>query len=315
MNGITKYSVLLIVFAWAAIGLFIYLANAQSLTPNNSFDPIDVRDGAGLYKKQLANGNAAYLQLIDLRKTQIDQLIGETEEIGEGQGLYYRGANQYRNPFFKRKLFSEVADSYVKTYTERVFSIINCAFFEQYQPATQLSFPVKINGQVIAGGNSPYGPIEQPKDPRYKNIRLKALVWDDRRAYVTDYDPQTGKPLSETEVKNAIVTYKYSDHPAKILANDRTNRYHVMATLDRDGNGGDELLAIITVNKATLEESANLLRELGAPGDIIAIDGGTSVYLFNSKVGNIMLPQSGNGGTRELPHYLGFRTRLIQKED
>ncbi|MEH2402023.1 MAG: hypothetical protein V7K19_01940 [Nostoc sp.] len=54
--------------------------------------------------------------------------------------------------------------------------MINCSLFEQYQSSSQLSFPIKLNGVVISGGTSPYGPIKQPKEKYYTNIHLKALV-------------------------------------------------------------------------------------------------------------------------------------------
>jgi hypothetical protein len=44
----------------------------------------------------------------------------------------------------------------------------------------------------------------------------------------------------------------------------------------------------------------------------VTIDGGLSTYLFNPKIGEIMLPQSNNIAIRELPHYLGFRNRKSQ---
>jgi hypothetical protein len=69
----------------------------------------------------------------------------------------------------------------------------------------------------------------------------------------------------------------------------------------------------MTVNKATLDEAADLLRQLGVKGDIITIDGGSSTYLFNSRKGNIIVPQPATQGDnptfRKLPHYLGFRSR------
>jgi hypothetical protein len=69
----------------------------------------------------------------------------------------------------------------------------------------------------------------------------------------------------------------------------------------------------MTVNRTTLDEAADLLRQLGVKGDIITIDGGSSTYLFNSGKGNIILPQPANQEDnptfRKLPHYLGFRTR------
>ncbi len=52
---------------------------------------------------------------------------------------------------------------------------------------------------------------------------------------------------------------------------------------------------------------------MGVKGDIITIDGGSSTYLFNSQVGNIILPRPSYplAGLifRKLPHYLAFRKR------
>ena len=286
---------------------------AQTFTPSSSYQPVEVIDGAGLYKKQRTDGNEAYLQVIDLHKLQIDQLVGEVDNMDLGQGKYYQGEGEHYSPFFKMKLFDEVTDEYKELYSDTVFSLINCSFFEQYKSSSQLSFPIKFNGEVITGGHSPYGPVSQPADKFYSNIRLKALVWDDSGAYITDYDPATGAPLNESRVKNAIVSYQYSDHPAKVLGKNQANRFHVIGTLDFDGIKGDELLLIMTVNRARLDEAADLLRQLGVRGDIITIDGGSSTYLFNSRKGNIILPQPANQEDnptfRKLPHYLGFRSR------
>ena len=286
---------------------------AQSFTPPSSYQPLVVIDGAALYKKQLTGSNEAYLQVIDLHKIQIDQLVGEVDEMGLSQGKYYKGEGRYYSPFFKMKLFEEVTDEYKQLYGDAVFSLINCSFFEQYKSSSQLSFPIKINGEILTGGHSPYGPVSEPADRFYSNIRLKALVWDDKGAYITDYDPATGAPLKESTVKNAIVSYQYSDHPAKVLGKNQANRYQLIGTLDLDGMKGNELLLIMTVNRTTLDEAADLLRQLGVKGDIITIDGGSSTYLFNSRKGNIILPQPANQDDnptfRKLPHYLGFRSR------
>jgi hypothetical protein len=300
---------LLIIFLVILSGIGI----AQSFSPPSSYQPLEVIDGAALYKKQLTGDNQAYLQVIDLHKIQIDQLVGEVDDMGLGQGKYYKGEGRYYSPFFKMKLFEEVTDEYKELYGDAVFSLINCSFFEQYKSSSQLSFPIKINGDVLTGGHSPYGPVNEPADRFYSNIRLKALVWDDKGAYITNYDPATGAPLNQSNVKNAIVTYQYSDHPARVLGKNQANRYQLIGTLDLDGIKGDELLLIMTVNRTTLDEGADLLRQLGVKGDIITVDGGSSTYLFNSRKGNIILPQPANQEDnptfRKLPHYLGFRTR------
>jgi hypothetical protein len=289
----------------------------QVSNPLSSYQSLHVIDGAGLYKKELTNGNTAYLQVIDLQKMRIDQIIGEVDNMGYAQGKYYKGEGGHYSPFFRNKLFSQVNDEYKKLYGNDVFSMINCSFFEQYQSSTQLSFPIKFNGVVISGGNSPYGPVKQPKHEFYRKIRLKALVWDEKQAYITDYDPVSGAPLNQKQVKNAIVSYKYSDHPAKVLAQNQVNKYQVIGTRDKDGIKGNEQLLMITVNQTTLDEAAELLRKLGVKGDIITVDGGRSTYLFNSKMGNIVLPQLSNPQEnptfRDLPHYLGFRKAGTKK--
>jgi len=313
MNALKKIlPFFLMIFAVAVVAAVAYFAIEQLSSPVSYFQPVDTRDGAELYKKELPNGNLAYLQVINVQKMQIDQLIGEVDRMAFNKGLYYQGENKYYSPFFKSKLFSEVTGEYKNLYGNGVFSVINCSFFEQYKRSTQLSFPIKFNGQVITGGNGIYGPVKKPKDGQYKNVRLKALVWNDREAYITNYEPQTGKPLNQKEVQNAVVTYEYKHHPAKLISKNPANRYHVIGTLDKDGRKGNELLAIITVNEATLDAAAKLMREFGVKGDIVTIDGGLSTYLFNPKIGEIMLPQSNNIATRELPHYLGFRNRKSQ---
>lgn len=292
--------------------------NANSPIPTTKLDQysnyqlMHTVDGAGLYKTVTTNGHKAYLQIIDLQKMQIDQLTGNVDNLGNGEGKYYQGEGVSNSPFFEMNLFSEVNHEYEQIYKKQVFSMINCAFFEQYKLTTQLSFPIKNNGEIITAGSSPYGPIHNPKHKFYRQVQLKALVWDEQGAYITDYNPISGVPLNQVNVKNAIVSYQYNDHPAKVLANNQINRYHVIGTLSENGVNSDTLL-ILTVKKATLDEAAELLRNLGVKSDIMTIDGGSSTYLFNSQIGNIMRPGPSylNCGLifRKLPHYLAFRKR------
>jgi hypothetical protein len=308
----SEWGMWLFSFFIAIIASF-WSAQVLIATSFTSYQALDVKDGAGLYKKQLNSGNDAYLQVINLQKMQIDQILGNESNKGLGEGKYYQGEGRYKSPFFIRKSFDEVQKQYQQLHNNKVFSIINCAFFEQYKSSTQLSFPIKLNGKLVTAGSSPYGPIRQPANKYYRNITLKALVWNENQAYITDYNQKTGAPLSKASVKNAIVTYVASDHPAKVLGRNQINRYHVMGTFDQDGEKGDELLLILTVNQATLDEASRQLRLLGVKGDIITIDGGSSTYLFHARLGNIMLPfavdTSPNLAVRNLPHYLGIRSK------
>jgi hypothetical protein len=248
----------------------------------------------------------------------MEQLIGEVNAVGFYQGQYYGESGSYYSPYFQMKLFSEVWNEYKALYGKQVFSMMNGAFFEDYKASTQVAFPVKLNGQVITGGSSPYGPSDRAADDYYKSVKLKVLVWNDKSASITDYHPKLGSPLKEPSLQNAIVSYRYGDHPAKVLGNNPANKYHVIGTLDKDGVPGDELILIVTINKGTLDEAANLLRNLGVKGDILTVDGGSSTFITNPRTGNLVTPQpitiKDNPNARNLPHYLGFRKKGNSKE-
>lgn len=302
---IKKLLLILILF----LTVHIMIHKAKAFTPPKTYYPLDVIAGAGLYKTSLSNGNEAYLQIIDLRKIQIEQIIGEIDDMGIKQGKYYRNNLDDYSPYFQNKPFGNIWQEYNLLYGKQIFSLINCAFFEEYKSSTELAFPVKLNGQVITAGSSPYGPFNAAINDYYKNIKLKALVWNKNSAYITDYEPESGYPLNKQRVKNAIVTYQYSDHPAKVLFKNQANKYHVIGTLNKDNIPGDELIFILTVNQNTLDQAAELLRNLGIKGDIITIDGGGSTLITNPRTGTLITPQTIN-----LPHYLGFRQKGNSQE-
>jgi hypothetical protein len=186
----------------------------------------------------------------------------------------------------------------------------SCLVFEDYQSSTRLSFPIKLNGKLITAGSSPYGPIQKPADPYYRNIQLKALAWNGYRAAIADYDPASGFPLNQTSVKNALVSYAYRDHPSYTLVGDPENRYHVLGVLNPDDKKKSSRLLIATTNRATLENAATVLRQRGVKGDLMTIDGGISTYLWSAKSGDLILPQTASGeNVAALPHYLGVRSK------
>jgi hypothetical protein len=295
------------------LGLAIFiLLSTSSCSETNRFHLLIQVEGAKLYQASLNNGNTAYLQTFDLRKIQIDQLMGSIEQLGKGKGLYYQGKGKSDSPLFRMQTATATTQKYQALYGDQIFSIINFSFFEDYTASSRLSFPIKLNGKVITGGSSPYGPIANPADPAYKNIHLKALLWDDRHVEISDYDSKTGSPLNQPTVQNAIVSYEYKDHPAHLLGGDPPNRYHVLGTFQQGTE--DMMLAIVSVNQATLKEAANLLRqsELGVKDPMMTFDGGTSAYLFSTQQGRLLLPQAiGSKSEAVLPHYLGFRQRTL----
>jgi hypothetical protein len=273
--------------------------------------------GAQLYLKSQdssllgqSSTNKAYVQIVDLRTTTLEQVIGDERKPGKNQGIYYQGETQFSSPFFQNLLFSEVQKQVVDASGENhLFSIFNGAFFEQHEAATQLAFPLKHQGKVLSGGNSPYGPRQTPADPQFKDVNLLALIWKQGNVAIVPYSPRTGAPLTDNAIAEAIVSYDYRDHPAYRYLKETPNRFHLLGTIDGDGKPGDELLAIVTVNQATLDQTATLLRDLGVTGSIMTIDGGASTYLFTPTTGAVTIPAPTAKASQHLPHYFVIRQR------
>jgi hypothetical protein len=267
-------------------------------------------EGATLDRILLQKDNVVYVQTIDLQKMAIEQLTGEIDRRKGVKGLYYPDKRPESSPFFIRLPATTVLQNYQKLQGKKLFSVVNASFFEDYERSTRLSFPIKINGKVITAGSSPYGPIEEPADPYYRSIQLKALTWKENQVSVIDYNPKTGFPLNQSNVNNGLVSYAYQDHPAYVLAGDPVNRYHVLGVIHGDQDKQVNQLLIATTNRATLKEAGNILRQRGVKSDLMTIDGGISTYLWTAKLGNLVLPQVAQGEKKAaLPHYLGIRSK------
>ncbi|MBW4519002.1 MAG: hypothetical protein KME16_04795 [Scytolyngbya sp. HA4215-MV1] len=295
-----------------SIALILWLRQPDETLSQSPPQLLSTLNGARLEKIPLADGNSIYLQTINLQTMQIEQIVGAIESTQSAQGLYYPSQENVSSPFFERLTPASIRDSHPLSSRNRIFSIINGSFFEDYQPSTRLSFPIKLNGKVITAGSSSYGPIPQSADPAYRTVQLKVLIWGEGQARITNYDPNSGAPLTQPDVQNAIVSYAYRDHPAYRLAGDPVNRYHILGVRAEVGERSPSLV-IATADRATLEETAQVLRRSGVEGDLITIDGGISTYLWNAQVGDLILPQVVTGEkVAALPHYLKIRPRAKQ---
>jgi hypothetical protein len=315
--------------AWGLIALGLWGGYQAYRVSASNADRFNLKDyqllvnhpGAQLYLKALesnsfgqSSSNKAYLQVVDLRAMTLEQVIGDERKPGKSQGIYYQGETRFSSPFFQNLLFSDVQKRVVDASGEnRLFSIFNGAFFEQHETATQFAFPLKHQGKVLSGGNSPYGPRQTPADPQFKDVKLLALSWKPGGVAIVPYSPATGAPLTDNRIAEAVVSYDYRDHPAYRYLKETPNRFHLMGTIDADGKPGDELLAIVTVNQATLDQTAALLRDLGVTGSIMTIDGGASTYLFTPTTGAVTIPAPTDKASRQLPHYFVIRQRTEVK--
>jgi hypothetical protein len=273
---------------------------AQPRSPEDSGPAVLAQAaGATLRRDRLADGSAAYVQRIDLRTMRVDQVLGDRDSTKPAvPGSYYPGAD---SPRFRRITAERMQDSCRSRYGAAAFSAVNFSFFEEYDPSTRLSFPVKAGGAVVSGGSSPYGPVPAPASAYYRTVTLKALSWNDHAVSIGPYDPAGGAPLNQPAVRDGLVTYAYRDHPAYALGKDPANRYQLAGAVDTDGRDGTETLVVVTVEHTTLDAAAQLLRANGVQGDIVTFDGGISTYLW-SAAGGTLVPATSKDGA--LPHYL-----------
>lgn len=259
-----------------------------------------VKDG-GSQRVELPNGGHAWLSRFDIAKTAIDHIDLEATPASSRVGEYYPAS---RSPAFTRLDAGQVLDSYREKHGNKVQSFINASFFERYDAASELSFPIKQAGKVITGGSSPYGPCEYPADDRYKKVTLKALVWNDHAIQVVDYDHKTGGIINDAAFPDGLVTYDYRDHPANVLAGDPVGRYQLMGTYPTRDGGLPDVLFVLTIIKGRMVDGAQVLQRNGVAGTVLTIDGGPSTHLWTAKNGAVIATES-----KTLPHFLGFRAR------
>lgn len=246
-------------------------AGAPSAASNAAWTTIATADGASLSRLSLSDGSHAYLQRIDVRRMRIEQVTGDRDPGAAPEaGRYYPGAD---SPRFIRIPPDRAQRACEASSGQSVFSVVNFAFFEEYDRSTRLSFPAKSRGTLLTAGSSPFGPVANPGDPHYRGVTLQALTWTGSGAAIASYDPKHGVPLSDPAVVNGLVTYAYRDHPSYVLNHDPPNRYQLLALSD------PQHLLILTLEHATLDTGAGLLRSQGVAGEILTFDGGISTYL------------------------------------
>ena len=277
---------------------------------NHGFELMDSANGIALLKTyDKTSKSSYYLQIIDIQQVRINQYCVETPNEGLNQGKYLLGEKGFKSPYFKMLSHANVQKEQQKLLGNQYFSIMNCSFFEEHKPETQLSFPIKKEGKILTGGSSPFGPIETPNHAYYKKITLKALIWNDIDVQIKDYVVKTGFPLIDSTWKNGLVSYAYLDHPAQLFRPGSRNRYHLISTSKID-DANQNVLVILTSDNATLTQAGSFFKTLNINGDIMTIDGGASVFMHNRKAGTLAVPRLLNptdpNSFSLLPHYWVF---------
>lgn len=264
-------------------------------------------DGGAYALAELAtpDSGTVWVQWVNLDSAAVVQVVGRIDTSRAApESRYLPGVP---SPFVST-LSSDAAVAQVEA-CPGALAVINGAFLETpAAPPTQIAFPLEVDGQILSGGSSPYGPGAPGSADRRWGAPLRALVFDRASVRVEPYRPADGAPLIDSAVVDAVVTYAPTAHPAWGL---RT-RFHVLGPRD------PTTLVVLTSNGgSTIGLLAALATRLGVPEPAqVTLDGGASTFLWNRTAGAItrpvrvpvsLGPAPAGDGRYTLSHFLGVR--------
>lgn len=238
-------------------------AGAHTPTPTalteipTGFRLVDAALGVQLYRKDYANGNPDFVQVIDLGLgARIALLHGEITERRPEKGSF--GGPDPRMTSLALQTYWQQA----RSQDNHAFCVTNGGFFYMPEYPTRLAFPLKVDGEIISEG---WG-IET-----YVRQQLMLELWPEQAQI---------QPLSQEAL--------YASQAPDILgglseqANKRL-KYAVGRTFvgvdDRDGDGQHETVLILNTKTATQSAAAGVLRDFGAD-QVMMLDGGGSTQLL-----------------------------------
>ena len=124
----------------------------RGVIQNHGFELLDMDKGIALLKKKNKQKETRYyLQIVDIQAIAINQYFVETKNAGTNQGKYFMGEKGYKSPYFKMLSHSKTQQNQQVGFGKNYFGVMNCSFFEEHKPETQLSFPMKKDGHRPAG--------------------------------------------------------------------------------------------------------------------------------------------------------------------
>jgi hypothetical protein len=233
----------------------------QASTPEpqvpDGFYLVSQDDGVRLYRKEYAEGNPDYVQVVDLSQGAALRLMhGQRGEPRMGKGMYggddYRFSYQTLPQFWSQALARD----------EKTFCVFNGQFFYMPESPTRLALPLKVDGEIITTGfgYSQYDGEERMLELWPEKAEIRELS---ERALHASSAPDILAGLSEFANKRA--------------------RYAVARTFvgvaDGNRDGVSETVLVLNTLSATQAQAADVLRAWGAES-VMMLDGGGSTQLY-----------------------------------
>lgn len=244
----------LLVYAWPARSV---AASAPTPAPPPGFQPVDAAPGVTLYKKEYPNGSPDYVQVIDLSQgAKVELLYGQVSEPRPTKGSF-GGPDPSMTSLDIRTYWEQTSAR-----QKQAFCVFNGAFFYMPDYPTRLAFPLKVDGQIVTEG---WGIDTHPGEHQMLEL------WDDR----ANIQEMTQASLYASSAPNILGGLTEEANKRIKYAVGRT----FVGVADRDGDGQNETVLVLTTRTALQSGAASVLREFGA-GPVMMLDGGGSTQLL-----------------------------------
>lgn len=271
-------------------------SSGSASTPNTTSKPITTSappgfnaiknsKGVTLYE---SNNKSDYVQVVDLSQGASIKLLTGQQQNNTGTNGAYGGTS----PKFKKESIDTFWNK-LSSGNSNAFSVSNGAFFtsgpRSLSSDSNLSYPLKVDSQIFDGA-----------DNNNAGSKLKLEIWDNR-ASITQFNDRINS-LNDSSASQVLVGLpkQTNDQP-----NDVDDRTYV-AVEDRDSNGSNETVLILTSKNKSTTDVAKILKDFGAnDNEIMQLDGSGSTQMIAQ--GQTFVKSKDFGGVvpRSLPQAIG----------
>lgn len=232
---------------------------AQSISVPDGFTSVKSAKGVNLYESA---DKSAYVQVVDLSQgASIKLLTGDKKDNNISNGVF--GGT---SPQFKREKIDNFWNK-LSNNNPKAFSISNGQFFQDFSEFTNLSYPVKLDSQIFDGFDNK------------NNIgtKFKLEIWDNQ-ASITQFNDKIDS-INNSSASQVLVGLPKQTNQQKNNLDALSGRTYI-GVEDRDSNGSNETVLILTAKSKTTTDAVKILKDFGAnDNEIMQLDGSGSTQM------------------------------------